>query len=256
MIKLLLKKALFLSAFFLSAVSVSQASDSCTSGLKKQRVEVRYVYDGDTLQLSDNRRVRLVGINTPELGKGPAWSRSIAKQAASTLKQWVSLHKQDVYLQIEKESHDSYGRTLGYIVDSTGLGPDVALLEKGLAYSVAVAPNLQKLRCHKAAEKRARLAGLGVWLHGPFSASSFDKKQLGFALVQGTVTRQYRFKTAEALVLDENVVVMLRRALPLSPISGRKVQVRGWVQAKKFKRGRFEASFVMYLSHTSNVEEL
>ena len=240
----------------MSVVSVAQASNSCISTLKKEKVSVRYVYDGDTVQLSDRRRVRLVGINTPELKSGPGWSKAIARQAASVLKRWVFLHKEDTYLQIEKEAHDNYGRVLGYVVDSNGVGPDVTLLEKGLAYGVAIAPNLQKQKCHRRAEKRARLAAVGVWAHKPLRAREFNKEHLGFSVLQGKVTRQFHFKTADALVLDEKVVVMQRRSLRLPSLSGRIVQVRGWVQAKTFKRDGFEAAFTLYLNHPSNVEIL
>lgn len=245
-----------MSAFFVSAISIAHASDNCVSTLKKVKVSVRYVYDGDTVQLSDRRRVRLVGINTPELKSGPEWSRDIARQATSVLQHWVSLNKEGIYLQVEKEAHDSYGRVLGYIVDSQGVGPDVALLEKGLAYGVAIAPNLQKQKCHWAAEKRARSAAVGVWAHESLRASEFSKKWLGFSVLQGQVTRQFRFKTAGALVLDEKVVVMLRRSPRLPSLSGRRVQVRGWVQSKPFKRDGFDAAFTLYLNHISNVEVL
>lgn len=245
-----------MSAFFVSAISVVQASDSCMSSIKKVKVSVRYVYDGDTLQLSDRRRVRLVGINTPELKSGPSWSRVIAQQAAAVLKHWVSLHKEEIYLQVEREAHDSYGRVLGYIVGSNGAGPDIELLEKGLAYSVAVAPNVQKQKCHWLIEKKARSAGVGVWAHEPVRASKFGKKHLGFAVLQGKVTRQFRFKTAVALVLDDKVVVMLRNTSRLVSLSGRNVQVRGWAQAKAFKRDGFNAAFTVYLNHASNIEVL
>ncbi|WP_028467890.1 thermonuclease family protein [Neptunomonas japonica] len=243
-----------MSAFFVSAISVVQASDSCVLSIKKVKVSVRYVYDGDTLELSDRRRVRLVGINTPELKSGSSWSRVVAQQATSVLKYWVSLHKEDVYLQIEKEAHDSYGRVLGYIVDSKGVGPDIELLEKGLAYAISVAPNVQKKKCHRLAEKKARSAELGVWAHELMHASNFSRKHLGFSVLQGKVTRQFRFKTADALVLDEKVVVMLRGTSRLPSLSGRNVQVRGWVQAKTFKRDGFDAAFTVYLNHVSNIE--
>ncbi|MGY8870190.1 MAG: thermonuclease family protein [Pseudomonadales bacterium] len=245
-----------MSAFFVSAISVVQASDDCVSSLKKEKVSVRYVYDGDTVQLSDRRRVRLVGINTPELKSGPAWSRAIARQATSVLQYWVSLHKEGTYLQIEKEAHDSYGRVLGYLVDSQGVGPDVALLEQGLAYGVSIAPNLQKQKCHWVAEKIARSVPVGVWVHEPLRASKLSKKQLGFSMLQGLVTRQYRFKTADALVLDEKVVVMLRSASRLPSLFGRNIQVRGWVQAKAFRYDGFSAAFTLYLNQASNIEVL
>ncbi len=264
MIRQLLKKALFMSAFFVSVVSsfvspfVSplQASERCESTLKKEKVSVRYVYDGDTLQLSDRRRVRLVGLNTPELKEGPAWSRSVAKQAKSALQQWVSL-QQNVYLQIEQDARDDYGRMLGYLVNAKGEDPAIALLEKGLAYAVVIAPNIQKQGCYFAAEEKARLADVGVWAHAAvIRAKNLNKTLTGFSLVQGKVTRQYHFKTSEAVVLDDNLVVMLKGVSRLPSLAGKEVRVRGWIQARKFTRDAFSTRFTVYLNHMANVEIL
>ncbi len=252
-----------MSAFFVSVLlllasplQASQASANCRSTLKQEKVSVRYVYDGDTLQLSDRRRVRLAGLNTPELKEGPAWSRSVAQDAKSRLQQWLSL-QQHVYLQVEQDPHDDYGRVLGYIVDAKGNDPAVTLLEKGLAHAVAIAPNIEKQRCYFAAERKARLAGVGVWAYpSALRAKDFRKDQAGFALVQGRVTRQFHFKTSQAIVLDDAIVVMLRGVSRLPSLSGKDVRIRGWVQAKKFKRKDFSAHFTVYLNHFANVEVL
>ncbi|SFF86451.1 thermonuclease family protein [Neptunomonas qingdaonensis] len=249
-----------MSAFFVSVISslISplQASERCESTLTKEKVSVRYVYDGDTLQLSDRRKVRLVGLNTPELKEGPAWSRFVAKQAKSTLQQWLSL-QQNVYLQVEQDARDDYGRILGYLVNAKGEDPAVALLEKGLAYAVVIAPNIEKQRCYFAAEKRARLADVGVWAQAAvIRAKNLNKKLTGFSLVQGKVTRQFHFKTSEAVVLDDNLVVMLKGVSRLPSLAGKEVRVRGWVQARKFTRDAFSTRFTVYLNHMANVEIL
>lgn len=249
-----------MGAFFVPALlffaSPLQASENCRSTLKREKVSVGYVYDGDTLKLSDRRRVRLAGLNTPELKEGPAWSRSVAQDAKSKLQQWLSL-QQHVYLQVERDPRDDYGRVLGYIDNAKGEDPAVALLEKGLAYAVVVAPNTQKQRCYFAAEKTARLAGVGVWAHAPVVlAKDFRKAQTGFALVRGRVTRQFHFKTSEAIVLDDNLVVILRGVSRLPSLSGKEVRIRGWVQDRVFTRNAFSARFTVYLNHKANVEVL
>jgi micrococcal nuclease len=261
MIKQLLQKALFMSAFFVSVISPVIlpvfAFDSCVSGLKKEKVSIRYVYDGDTVQLSDRRRVRLVGLNTPELKEGVGWSRAIAKDAKSFLEDWLNIQQGDVFLQVEQETHDSYGRVLGYLVDAKGMGPGVDLLEKGLGYAIAIAPNIEKQKCYFAAEKKARLAGVGVWSFDAIvRAKNITKKRSGFLVVEGRVTRQYHFKTSDAFVLDNHLVVMLRHAPRMPALMGKKVRVRGWVHAKKFTRDGFSAGFSLYLNHAANVDAL
>ena len=50
-------------------------------------VEVAVVFDGDTIELADGRRVRLVQIDTPEGGKH---EECYAKEARAALREWVS----------------------------------------------------------------------------------------------------------------------------------------------------------------------
>lgn len=75
-------------------------------------------------------------------------------------------------------------------------------------------------------------------------------------LVQGRVTRHFRFKTSEAIVLDDNLVVMIKGVLPLPLLSGDMVRVRGWVQSKQFTRDDFSAFFMVHLNHVANIEML
>jgi micrococcal nuclease len=51
------------------APTTLSAQGACSPEGPLQRVGLRYVSDGDTLVLSDGRRLRLIGINTPERGR-------------------------------------------------------------------------------------------------------------------------------------------------------------------------------------------
>ena len=93
---------------------------SLPMGAKKHRV--RNVYDGDTLTLIENdMRVRLVGIDTPEVKDKQAF----AQEAKEYTKKYC--HGKDVWLTFEaeqggggnnsnsKESTDHYGRLLAFV---------------------------------------------------------------------------------------------------------------------------------------------
>ena len=45
-------------------------AETCPTRDTSERVTVTYVYDGDTVKLADGRRLRLIGINAPELLPG------------------------------------------------------------------------------------------------------------------------------------------------------------------------------------------
>lgn len=90
---------------------------SLPTGAKKHHV--RNVYDGDTLTLIENdMRVRLVGIDTPEVKDKQAF----AQEAKEYTKKYC--HGKDVWLTFEeqqggvgnsKESTDHYGRLLAFV---------------------------------------------------------------------------------------------------------------------------------------------
>ena len=68
---------------------------------------VSYVVDGDTIQLSTGEKIRLIGINTPEVGE------PCSSEATERLKEFV-LGK-EVTLEQDIENIDQYGRLLRYV---------------------------------------------------------------------------------------------------------------------------------------------
>lgn len=65
----ILKKASLMGAFFLLLSCHSSASTLfCSINNVPAEHAVEYVVDGDTLRLHDQRRVRLIGIDAPEMG--------------------------------------------------------------------------------------------------------------------------------------------------------------------------------------------
>lgn len=85
---------------------------------------VTRVIDGDTIELGDGERVRLVGIDTPETGEC-GYLKARDRLAALVEGRTVTLGMSD-------EDRDSYGRLLRYVdVGSTDAG--LRLLEAGLA---------------------------------------------------------------------------------------------------------------------------
>ena len=74
---------------------------------------VRAVVDGDTIVLADGRRVRLVQIDSPELGQGECYSR----QARAALLSLLPPGRARVRLELDPrlDRTDRYGRTLAYV---------------------------------------------------------------------------------------------------------------------------------------------
>ncbi len=244
------KKALIASAFFVSGLGINDVQAKCSFPSQSERVSVRQVLDGDTLLLSDRRRVRLIGINTPELD-GDGDLQRWAHQAKTVLEAWVADSEGDVVIYPGLEKRDAYGRVLAYVSDLNGVDLAERLLKKGLAFSIAMAPEVRKKRCYFSAEQVARKARLGVWGGKPTRAR--DLKEGGFSLLKGMVSHQWRLKTVDVLVLDNKLAVVFKRIrLPVN-ILGQTVEVRGWVVTRSFKRDRLSFPYTIYLNDRDNL---
>ena len=119
----------------LSAVVVAigaLASTGAAVGHDAQRTEVAIVasvYDGDTLTLRDGRRVRLLQIDTPELGSGECYSRA----ARTALLRLAPVGKRIVLEDdVRLDRTDRYGRLLRY-VKRNGVNVNFELVRQGAA---------------------------------------------------------------------------------------------------------------------------
>ena len=140
-------------------------------------------------------------------------------------------------ISVDKQAKDRYGRTLAHVFNTRGESLEQQLLEQGLAYHVAVPPNLTQAECLASAEARARSAGLGLWSAAriaPVSASGIATG--GFQRVQGKVTAIKLGKKSWRLELDNRLVAI---TYPehwyrfdrnwYQSLQGRFIEVQGWV---------------------------
>src|SRR5471032_344054 len=112
---LLLKKASLAGAFFVSAIWLSGAQAFCPAPSGLTSVAVQRVVDGDTLRLSDGRSVRMIGLNTPELGRNGRSDEPFAVAARKRLEALVAASNDQVGLLPGKEAKDRYGQTLAHV---------------------------------------------------------------------------------------------------------------------------------------------
>jgi micrococcal nuclease len=114
----------------LCVLSVVVAATSADTHAQTSEVAiVASVYDGDTLTLHNGRRVRLLQIDTPELGSGECYSRA----ARTALVSLAPLGKR-VVLEADPrlDRVDRYGRLLRY-VKRNGVNVNVELARRGAA---------------------------------------------------------------------------------------------------------------------------
>ncbi|HEY5716896.1 MAG TPA: thermonuclease family protein, partial [Motiliproteus sp.] len=186
-------KALLASAFFVSAASALGASSDCSPPGPLQTASLRQVIDGDTLELSDGRRVRLIGINTPELAHDTRPAQPLADSARRAADAFLRRDPSaTLQLAIGTDSHDRYGRLLAHVFDRDGNSLEAQLLEQGLGFPLSIPPNLALRDCLQQRAHHARTQGLGVWSHPAFAprqVSTLTPADGGYGRYRGRVSR-------------------------------------------------------------------
>jgi micrococcal nuclease len=112
------------------------------------------VIDGDTLVLSNNEHVRLIGINTPES------ERYFYGEAKEVLKLLV-LNK-NVRLEKDVDDRDTYGRLLRYVYIGN-LFVNLEMVKRGFANVFTFPPNVKYTDKFIEAERKARTNEIGLW---------------------------------------------------------------------------------------------
>ena len=143
-------------------------------------VYVTHVYDGDTIRVKSGdgavRRVRLIGVDTPERDDRRENERYWAQMAARFVVHRL-LDKQ-VRLSYDWEREDRYGRTLAYVWTEDGELFNRSLIREGFSPAFLVypyRPDYQKL--FRQEEKEARREGRGMW--GKQPPPAVDVEQAG-----------------------------------------------------------------------------
>jgi len=122
-----------------------------------QKITINRVIDGDTIELKNNLKVRLKGINTPEKNM-PKFQEA---------KQFLEYQTQNKEVSLTIAGTDRYGRILGHIfIKNQNINEQI--LKQGLAhlYYYEKDSNYNKL---KSAEIFARNNQLGIWQKSQFS---------------------------------------------------------------------------------------
>ena len=240
---LLMKKASLVGAFFVSAIWFSGAQAFCPVPSGLASVAVQRVVDGDTVRLSDGRSVRMIGLNTPELGKQGRSDEPFAVAARKRLEALVAASDGRVGVLPGKESKDHYGRTLAHLYGADGVNLEAQMLAEGLGFQVAVAPNVDLVTCQQAAEHSARQAGIGVWRQSPvLKAEQINAS--GFAVVSGRVSKVQRNRGGVWIELQDSLVLRVAPNLlgqfdvaALERLKGKQIEARGWVVDRSRRGG-------------------
>ena len=152
--------------------AISAAVDSGPTTPRRQTVPctVTRITDGDGIVCNRIGRVRLIGIDTPEMNQRP-----FGQQAATALGEMIGIGAV-VQLEPDVEARDRYGRVLAYV----WVGRTMAnwrMVRDGWAVLLTYQPNVQYVADFTEAQRHARDEKRGLWASGGFDCSPADHRR-------------------------------------------------------------------------------
>jgi len=205
---------------------------------------VKTVYDGDTVVLEDGRKIRLLGINTPEIQHRD----KLADAGGDDAKRWLQnkLQNSRVRLELSTEKNDKYGRTLAHLFTDKKEHINLQLVAVGLA-AVSIYPqNLLYVTELVQAEEKAEKARLGIWQQPQYQpipvANLTEAGHSGWTRIVGKVVNVKTTRKSVYLEFSGTSSFQARieqEWLELFPdineYRGKTVEVRGWLNKNKDK---------------------
>ncbi|MBU0708178.1 thermonuclease family protein [Patescibacteria group bacterium] len=131
----------------------------------REKVKVTRVIDGDTIELEDGRKVRYIGIDTPETVHPDKPVECYGQEASNKNKELV--HNKEIEMEKDVSEVDKYSRLLRYIWVGNVFVNDY-LVRQGYANSSTYPPDVKYQEQFNEAEREARENNRGLW--GPVCA--------------------------------------------------------------------------------------
>lgn len=209
-------------------------------------IAVAKVQDGDTLKLADGRSVRVLGINAPEITVGQKRGQPLGQESLASARRFVAQAGGEVRLGFDAEKRDHYGRWLAHVYDKSGRSLAAEQIRAGMAFQVSVPPNGAQESCLSSIESRVRKNPSGVWRNPYWSGFPSDALALsdtGFRLVRGKVAR-VDVNSSVWIEFEGELVAQIKKSdwpafgrRDWKSLEGKKLEVRGWIVARKNKGG-------------------
>jgi micrococcal nuclease len=156
------KVAVLGAAALLAGLCVCLSAGACSTQV------VRVVYDGDTLGLEDGTRVRLVGVDAPEVDSPYSHEEPFGRESREFMRSLV-LGKR-VRVSVCDPPLDRYGRTLAYVyVDDVLVNGRIIREGWAMAYRRFPHPMRDLFITY---EMEAKARRLGMWRNGPRQGKS------------------------------------------------------------------------------------
>ena len=132
--------------------------------------QVERISDGDSFYCQGGKRVRLIGIDTPELNQG-----ELGRTSRESLLRMIPVGSH-VRLETDVRPDDQYGRILAYVWrDSVMINRK--MVREGWAVLYTVPPNIRHVDQLQAAQDSARVEQSGHWSTNGFSCQPSQRRR-------------------------------------------------------------------------------
>ena len=233
----------WLALLLLSGSASAFATPLCPPSHIDRTANVAFVYDGDTVRLTDGEKVRFIGINTPEQSRKGKPAQPLANVATNKLKTLLSNTKNRISLRYGQERRDRYGRLLAHVYSPEGDSFSARLLEAGLATTLFIPPNLSEVNCYQRIEASARQQKRVLWALPDYrvtDSKNIARSSRGFRIIRGRVKRIGQGRKNVWLNLPGKVAVRIEKKDLIHfkypdprDLKGRTIIARGWLYERK-----------------------
>ena len=133
----------------------------CISSSAQELVKVDSVLDGDTFRLKSGEKVRLIGIDTPEIHHPRKPVEYYGKEATEFARRM--LEGKRVHLELDVQERDQYGRLLAYVYLEDSTFVNAELVKQGYAQVATYPPNVKYVELFIRLQREAREKKKGLW---------------------------------------------------------------------------------------------
>jgi endonuclease YncB( thermonuclease family) len=228
---------------------------ACAAPQNATAAVVSYVDDGDTVRFATGARVRLAGIDAPEVAhaaynnKKPTSAEPFGDASKQALQALLARSHNRVLVQYGAEPEDRYGRKIAYLYLPDGQSIQESLVASGMAMAVTIPPNTALANCLTATETQARQQHRGIWSSKEYdpgidTARGIPTDVQGAAIVRGRVVSVHQTQKTVWVNLEGRVALQIpARALgafsgvDFAAWQGETLRARGWLVPDK---GRYQ----------------
>ncbi len=207
---------------------------------------VKWVYDGDTLLLKDGRKIRLIGINAPEVAHHKKKGERYGREAGEKLRELLKKFNNQVRLEIGKEPLDRYKRHLAHVFLSDGTDVSRWMLLNGWATTMIFPPNVHYVDDYQQAQRLAQQKKLNIWQQKNFqilSPSQLKTSYTGYVRLKARIKNINIRKNTLYFQLNKKIFIKLEKRYKRyfthydpEQLQHKEIIIRGLLKKRRGKR--------------------